>query len=312
MSVSLSGSRLAIATCSLYPTVYPDDVYFIDALKHLGVQPTFCIWNDPAVDWAAFDAVLIRTIWDYFQHYAAFLTWLDTLDQLGVPTINDTRLIRWNSEKRYLLDLEQQGVPIIPTRVAHGGKVSEALQSMSGQERVIKPTVSGGAWHTVRGRVGNADFQQALARLPTHLDYLVQPFVPEIASHGEWSLLYFAGTYSHAVIKYPAAGDYRVQTEHGGTATQIVPDAAIVDAADKALAAVAALGHAEQAYVRVDGVMMEGQFRIMELEFIEPLLHLTIRPDAAERFAQHIADRLHRLQNERNNRAASAKCSGKP
>ncbi len=312
MSVSLSGSRLAIATCSLYPTVYPDDVYFVDVLKRLGVQPTFCIWNDPAVDWAAFDAVLIRTIWDYFQHYAAFLTWLDTLDQLGVPTINDTRLIRWNSEKRYLLDLEQQGVPIIPTRVAHGGKVSEALQSMSGQEMVIKPTVSGGAWHTVRGRVGNADFQQTLARLPTHLDYLVQPFVPEIASHGEWSLLYFAGTYSHAVIKYPAAGDYRVQTEHGGTATQIVPDVAIVDAADKALAAVAGLGHAEQAYVRVDGVMMEGQFRVMELEFIEPLLHLTIRPDAAERFAQHIADRLHRLQNERNNRAASAKCSGKP
>ncbi len=67
MSVSLSGSRLAIATCSLYPTVYPDDVYFVDVLKRLGVQPTFCIWNDPAVDWAAFDAVLIRTVWDYFS-----------------------------------------------------------------------------------------------------------------------------------------------------------------------------------------------------------------------------------------------------
>ncbi len=311
MSVSLSGSRLAIATCSLYPTVYPDDVYFVDVLKRLGVQPTFCIWNDPAVDWAAFDAVLIRTVWDYFQHYAAFLAWLDMLDRLGVPTINDTRLIRWNSEKRYLLDLEQQGVPIIPTRVAHGGNVSEILQSMSGQDVVIKPTVSGGAWHTLRGKVGSADFQQALARLPTHLDYLVQPFVPEIASHGEWSLLYYAGTYSHAVIKYPAAGDYRVQTEHGGTAAQTAPDAAIVNAADKALAAVAALGHKEQAYVRVDGVMVGGQFCIMELEFIEPLLHLTIRPDAAERFAQHVADRLYRLQHERDNEATSAKRGGK-
>jgi glutathione synthase/RimK-type ligase-like ATP-grasp enzyme len=310
MSVSLSGSRLAIATCSLFPAAHPDDVYFVEVLARLGAQPTFCRWNDPAVDWAAFDAVLIRTVWDYFQHYTVFLTWLDTLDRLGVPTINDAHLIRWNSEKRYLLDLEQQGVPIIPTNVAPAGKLSESLHSMLGQDVVIKPTVSGGAWHTVRGTVGSADFQQALARLPAHLDYLVQPFVPEIASLGEWSLLYFAGTYSHAVIKYPAAGDYRVQQEHGGTATQIVPDAAIVNAADKALAATTALGHREQAYVRVDGVVVNGQFRIMELEFIEPLLHLTIRPDAAERFAEHVVDRLHRLKNGHANQTVSAKTGG--
>lgn len=310
MSVSLSGYRLAIATCSLFPTVHPDDVHFVAVLERLGVQPTFCIWNDPAVDWTAFDAVLIRTVWDYFQHYSAFLSWVDTLDRLGVPAINDTRLIRWNSEKRYLLDLERQGVPIIPTRIARGGHLSEALSSMSAQEVVIKPTVSGGAWHTVRGTVGSADFQQALALLPTHLDYLVQPFVPEIASHGEWSLLYFAGTYSHAVIKYPAAGDYRVQEQHGGSATQTVPDVAIVNAADKALAAVAALGYREQAYVRVDGVMVDGQFRIMELEFIEPFLHLAIRPDAAERFAEHLVDRLRRLKNDRDNQTASANAGG--
>ncbi|GLQ48076.1 ATP-grasp domain-containing protein [Dyella lipolytica] len=310
MSVSLSGYRLAIATCSLFPTVHPDDVYFVDVLERLGVQTTFCIWNDPAVDWAAFDAVLIRTMWDYFQHYSAFLSWVESLDRLGVPAINDTRLIRWNSEKRYLLDLERQGVPIIPTRIGRGGHLSEVLPSMSGQDVVIKPTVSGGAWHTLRGTVGSADFQQALALLPTHLDYLVQPFVPEIASHGEWSLLHFAGIYSHAVIKYPAAGDYRVQQQHGGSATQAVPDAAIVNAADKALAAVAALGHREQAYVRVDGVMVDGQFRIMELEFIEPFLHLAIRPDAAERFAEYIIDRLRRLKNGSDNQIASANAGG--
>jgi glutathione synthase/RimK-type ligase-like ATP-grasp enzyme len=311
MSVSLSGYRLAIATCSLFPTVHPDDVHFVSELERLGVQPTFCIWNDPAVDWSAFDAVLIRTVWDYFQHYSAFLSWVDTLDRVGVPAINDTRLIRWNSEKRYLLDLERQGVPIIPTRIGRGGRLSEVLPSMSAQDVVIKPTVSGGAWHTLRGKVGSADFQQALALLPTHLDYLVQPFVPEIASHGEWSLLYFAGVYSHAVIKYPAVGDYRVQEQHGGSATQTVPDAAIVSAADKALAAVATLGYREQAYVRVDGVMVDGQFRIMELEFIEPFLHLAIRPDAAERFAAHIVDRLHRLKNDRDSQTVSANVGGR-
>jgi glutathione synthase/RimK-type ligase-like ATP-grasp enzyme len=247
------------------------------------------------VDWSSFDAVLVRTVWDYFQHYAAFLAWLDKLDQLGVSTINDTRLIRWNSEKRYLLDIEQQGVPIIPTRVAPAGRLQEMLPSATEGELVIKPSVSGGAWHTVRGTPGNPAFQQAIAALPDDLDFLVQPFVPEIATQGEWSLLYFAGAYSHAVIKLPASGDYRVQEEHGGTATLAIPDAAIVQAADKALAAVAALGHHEQAYARVDGVVMNGQFRIMELELVEPMLHLTIRPEAAERFAQHVVERLQHL-----------------
>jgi glutathione synthase/RimK-type ligase-like ATP-grasp enzyme len=292
MSVSDSGFRVAIATCAQFSTVHPDDIYFVSVLERLGVQPVVCIWNDPLVDWKTFDAVLIRTVWDYFRHYAAFLAWLDTLDRLGVPTINDTHLIRWNSEKRYLLDIEQQGVPIIPTRVASAGRLPEMLSSVGDGEIVIKPSVSGGAWHTVRGTLGTTAFKDAVAALPDDLDFLVQPFVPEIATNGEWSLLYFAGAYSHAVIKRPASGDYRVQEEHGGIAVQATPDAAIVQAADKALAAAAALGHREQAYARVDGVVVGGQFRIMELELVEPLLHLAIRPEAAERFAAHVVARL--------------------
>jgi glutathione synthase/RimK-type ligase-like ATP-grasp enzyme len=292
MSVSESRFRLAIATCTQFPTVYPDDAYFVSVLERLGVEPVVCIWNDPLVDWTIFDAVLIRTVWDYFRHYPAFLAWLDTLDRLGVPTINDTHLIRWNSEKRYLLDIEQQGVPIIPTRVAPAGRLPEMLASAGEGDLIIKPSVSGGAWHTVRGTPGTTAFKDAVAALPGNLDFLVQPFVPEIATNGEWSLLYFAGAYSHAVIKHPASGDYRVQEEHGGTAIQATPDAAIVQAADKALAAVAALGYREQAYARVDGVIIGNQFRIMELELVEPMLHLAIRPEAAERFAAHVLTRL--------------------
>jgi hypothetical protein len=295
MSVPDAGFRLAIATCAQFPQVYPDDVYFVSVLERLGVQPVVCIWNDPSVDWTAFDAVLIRTVWDYFQYYAAFLAWLDMLDRLDVPTINDTRLIRWNSEKRYLLDIEQQGVPIIPTRVAPAGRLAEVLALATEDELVIKPTISGGAWHTVRGTPGSAAFNNAIATLPDDLDFLIQPFVPEIATDGEWSLLYYAGAYSHAVIKRPASGDYRVQTEHGGIAMEAVPDNTIVQAAGRALAAVTALGHREQAYARVDGVVIGGQFRIMELELVEPLLHLAIRPDAAERFAAHVVARVKAL-----------------
>ncbi|GAB2587843.1 ATP-grasp domain-containing protein [Dyella jejuensis] len=312
MSAPVSECRLAIATSRLFPTVHPDDVYFVAVLEQLGIQPAMCVWDDPAVDWSAFDTVLVRTVWDYFQHYAPFLAWLDALDRLGVPGINNTDMLRWNSDKRYLLELEPHGVPIIPTQVSRGTDLQRLLTAMTGQDLVIKPTVSGGAWHTLRGVVGDANFRQALSLLPTELDYLVQPFVPDIASNGEWSLLYFGGRYSHAVLKRPAAGDYRVQENHGGTATQATPDDFILRAASNALAVTAGLGHREPAYARVDGVVVDGQFLLMELELIEPLLHLAIRPDAAERFARHIAERLQHLKAGRSRPAAAKPGGGAP
>ncbi|MFC5436420.1 RimK family alpha-L-glutamate ligase [Rhodanobacter umsongensis] len=292
MSLHTVARRLAFATCADLPSVQPDDAYLVSSLERLDIQPVVCVWNDPAVDWSAFDAVLIRTIWDYFKHHAAFLDWLDRLDRLGVPTINDSALLRWNSDKRYLLELARHDVAIIPTRPARAAELPDVLATMPGQEVVIKPTISGGAWHTLRGSAGDATFAQAVTQLPHDHDYLVQPFVPEIVSAGEWSLLYFAGQFSHAVIKRPAAGDYRVQGEHGGSAEPARPDDATLAAAERALAAVAAIGHGGHAYVRVDGVISQGRFLIMELELIEPFLHLAAQPAAAERLARDVAGRL--------------------
>lgn len=283
--------RIALATACDYPTVQPDDAPLASELACCGLMPVVCVWNDPAVDWSAFDAVLIRTIWDYFKHHADFLAWLDRLDQLGVPTINDSALLRWNSNKRYLLELAERDVAIIPTRWTSAATLPDVLATMPGQQVVVKPAISGGAWHTLRGRTGDADFTTALRQLPRGLDYLVQPFVPEVVSEGEWSLLYFAGEFSHAVIKRPAIGDYRVQGEHGGSAEPAQPTPAILATATKALDAAAALGYGNHAYVRVDGVVSKGRFLIMELEFIEPFLHLAIHPPAARRLAREVAAR---------------------
>jgi glutathione synthase/RimK-type ligase-like ATP-grasp enzyme len=183
-------------------------------------------------------------------------------------------------------------VAIIPTQLASARELQDVLAAMPGQQVVIKPTVSGGAWHTLRGVAGDRAFDLAVSELPVELDYLVQPFVAEVVSDGEWSLLYFAGEFSHAVIKRPASGDYRVQGEFGGSAEPILPTTATLAAADRALAAVADVGHGNHAYVRVDGVICDGQFLIMELELIEPFLHLGSHPQAAERLAQHVAERI--------------------
>jgi glutathione synthase/RimK-type ligase-like ATP-grasp enzyme len=295
MFKSAATRPLAIATSADYPSIQPDDAHLAASLEHLGIQPIVCVWNDPDVDWSRFDAVLIRTIWDYFKHHAAFLDWLDRLDRLGVPTINDSALLRWNSDKRYLLELARHDVAIIPTRLTNAAELPEVLAAMPGQQVVIKPTISGSAWHTLRGTVGDPAFAAAVTQLPREYDYLVQPFVPEIVSDGEWSLLYFAGEFSHAVIKRPATGDYRVQDEFGGSVEPVQPNAATLAAADRALAAVAALGHGGHAYVRVDGVISAGRFLIMELELIEPFLYLAVRPAAAERLARDLAGRLARI-----------------
>ena len=288
MSVQTS-YRLALATCAHLPGIHPDDIHLASSLTRLGIEPSACIWNDPAVDWSRFDTVLMRTTWDYFKHYAAFKSWLD---RLPIPTVNNQPLLRWNGDKRYLLELERQGVGIIPTRITSADGLREALAAMSGREVVVKPTVSGGGWHTLRGVVGDIAFEQAVAQLPRDLDYMVQAFVPEIVSDGEWSLLFFDGKFSHAVIKRAARGDYRVQGEFGGSVEAAEPDAAIIASAQRAMAAVAAIGHGDYAYARVDGVMVAGRLLLMELEMIEPLLFLSGRPDVAERFAGNLRRRL--------------------
>jgi glutathione synthase/RimK-type ligase-like ATP-grasp enzyme len=281
--------RLALATCAHLPGIHPDDVHLASALARLGVEPVSCIWTDPEVEWAGFDAVLIRTTWDYFQRYGEFLRWLE---ELPVPTINARPLLRWNSDKRYLLELAGRGVDVVPGRVAPAAQLPELLGAMRGQDLVVKPTVSGGAWNTLRGTAGDPDFERGLAALPSTHDYLVQAFVPEIARDGEWSLLFFDGEFSHAVLKRASTGEFRVQSQFGGSVEPVEPGAAMLASARQALDAVAALGHADHAYARVDGVVVGGRFRLMELEMIEPALFLAQRPEAAGRFARMLRRRL--------------------
>ncbi|MBD8881425.1 hypothetical protein IHE49_13130 [Rhodanobacter sp. 7MK24] len=288
--------QLALATDATHAGVHPDDAHFVATLTRLGVQPVPCIWSDPDVDWSRFDAVLIRSVWDYFRLYPQFLRWLDQLDALGVPTVNDSRLLRWNSDKRYLLELAQVGVDVIPTRLADTAELPAALQTLHGQDVVVKPAVSGGAWRTLRGVAGDPAFAQALAALPAG-DWLVQPFVAEIQRDGEWSLLFFDSVFSHAVRKLPKAGDYRVQGEHGGSAELAEAPAPALAAAQAVLAAVERAGHANPAYARIDGVMCDGRFLLMEAELIEPFLHLAIRPDAAESYAERLVARLTSIAN---------------
>lgn len=284
-------TTLAIATAALPEGVHEDDRRLQAALQARGVDASVCVWSDPANDWSRFDAVIIRSTWDYFRRYPAFLAWLDHLDDRGVRVINDSSVVRWNADKHYLQSLSRLGIPVVPTEFAAAADVLAVVEALGDREVVVKPAVSGSAWNTMRGRARDAAFRAEAARLPREATYLVQPFLPEIASAGEWSLVYFGERLHHAVLKTPAAGDYRVQSEHGGLIRVATPDIRLQAAGRKVLDAARTLGMGATTYARVDGVVVDDDFLLMELELIEPNLFLTLA-DAVDPFADEVAAAL--------------------
>src|SRR5690606_20249783 len=281
--------RVALATCGRLPRLAEDDRLLLDPLERLGVRAEPVVWDPVGVDWGVYDAVVIRSCWDYYHRMEEFLDWVGSLESRGVALWNSPAVVRWNANKAYLREVESAGVPIVPTRwvdAAAGGTLAALVEEEGWDEAVVKPTVSAAAyetWRTSRSRAGEdeARFRALVARRPV----MVQPFVREVVDEGEWSLIFFGGCFSHAVLKRPRPGDFRVQVEHGGTEEAAEPDRSLVAAARAALEPVPGTW----LYARVDGCVVDGRFRVMELELLEPSLFLGLAPSAADRFARAIA-----------------------
>ena len=206
--------------------------------------------------------------------------------------INSTEILDWNFDKRYLQDLAAAGVSLIPTIVVAQGEspdIVELARKRGWKDIVVKPTISGGAYGTHRFRLDQADqFRDEIKQILLDRGLLIQPFLPEIQSAGELSLLFFDGVFSHAVCKRPKEGDYRVQFQFGGTNETVEVRAEWIEGARACLAAAPAL----PVYARVDGVISKGKFLLMELEVFEPLMFLARHPEAPGRFARAIQGRL--------------------
>lgn len=278
-------SRIAIATTA--PTSpYPDEEapLLARAVSAAGHQAETVAW-DAALDWAAYDLVVVRSPWDYFERLNEFLGWVDRVASAS-RIINPANVIRWNSHKGYLAELGDGGVPVLPTLTLPLG-AHDPVASLAGtgwDDVVLKPAVDGGARKALRAPASSAHARAHLESLVAAGDVIVQPYAAGIEA-GEVSLLYFGGEFSHAVRKVPAAGDYRVQFFHGGTEHPHQPSAAELDVAARALS----LAPGELAYARVDLIDVDGQPTLMELELIEPDLFFRSDTGAQERFASVIS-----------------------
>ncbi len=283
---------VALVTCAALPDLYEDDRLLARALEELGMTPVPTVWDDPAIDWTSFDALVIRSPWDYFERAAEFRAWLDARIASGVLLCNAGAILEWNYDKAYLQELAAAGVPLVPTLCIGQGEqadVAALARARGWTEIVVKPSISGGAYRTYRFCVDDAAAYQAqIDETLADRGVLVQPFLPEILDDGELSLLFFDGVFSHAVRKRPRPGDYRVQPQFGGTAERIEVEPALVEQARACALAAPSL----PVCARVDGVVKDGQFLLMELEVFEPLMFLATHPAAAGQFARAVQGRV--------------------
>lgn len=264
------------------PLLTEEDLSLLNYLQQKGLDIQREVWTDASVHWQQYDLAILKSPWDYIDKITEFYDWLSLLEGLGVRLLNPYATVRWNSDKHYLQEMMAAGFPVIPATFLEKGASFEYTGT---DKLIIKPCVSGGAKHTfivTRQRVAeiNALLQEEA--------FMVQPFLKEIQEEGEWSFLFFNGRFSHCLLKTPVNGDFRVQHQFGGRALYQQPPA------DHLRTAASFVDRFAEGclYARVDGVVVDGQFLLMELELIEPLLFLATHEEGYENYYQALKELL--------------------
>lgn len=276
-----------------------EDRLLREALEARGLRCALAAWEavgGEAGEIATGTSLVVRSCWDYAERLEAFRSWLDAIASAAVPLVNSVDTLRWNLDKRYLLELEEAGVPVVPTLVTGREELAGACRAFEGDARtpdpdriIVKPTVGATASGLVCVERG-AVLDPRGMRSPTDR-WLVQPFLEEIEQVGEWSVVAFGGSVHYAVLKRAAAGEYRVQSDFGGSSELLPAPPAVLEVAEAALAACRARLGSAPTIARVDVVAASVGPLLMELELIEPELFLPLAGRAA---VSALADELER------------------
>ncbi len=283
--------QLGVVTCEKCRQLTFNEQPLLPLLKNHGITATPVVWNDPQVQWSTFDCLLIRSIWDYHLFPEAFIAWLEQLDRSGVKTWNSIPLLLRNYHKFYLRDLEDRGVRIIPTLFQKKDSLVSATDILrrGWNKCVVKPAVSASGYRTETFSTSLIkEAANTIRDAASYGDYLIQEFMPAVEHNGELSMIFFNHRYSHAVLKRPQPGEFRVQKEFGGRAVACQPDKHIIQSAESILMH---FGD-DLLYARVDGIVVDDEFVLMELELIEPDLFLETSIGAPERFVDSLLSRL--------------------
>jgi hypothetical protein len=283
--------RCAFLTMDSLDGFVSDDALTYEPLHKLCWKVEEVPWRRTGTNWRQFDAVVIRSTWDYQSTPNLFLSVLEEIMQSGTPLHNSLDLVRWNLRKTYLAELSKRGVLIVPTVWGSNiGPVNEKTiqELLQTKEVIVKPVVSANADHTYWLTSGSPLWDQAAADFVDR-EYMAQPFMRSIIEEGEYSLLYFNGRLSHAILKTPKPQDFRVQEEHGGIIQPTEAPSALIPLGKQTMAAIGE----EPLYARLDFVRLKNDdFRLMEAELIEPALYFRMDSKSPELFARALNERL--------------------
>ncbi|MEW5850291.1 MAG: hypothetical protein AB2A00_15990 [Myxococcota bacterium] len=279
--------RVGLVTCLQMPEPDGDREALQAAVARQGVAADWVSWDDPDVDWGTYALLVLRSTWNYHRYHEAFLAWVDRA-AATTRLLNPAHVVKWNSHKGYLAELDARGVPVTPTEHLRRGsriKLVEVCARRGWRDVVIKPAVSAGSFKTMRGGTGNmVEAEAFLVGMLAERDMLVQPYLTSVEEHGERSLIYVDGELTHSIRKTPrfahehekVSGAMPIPTEERQVAEQVMEPL-----------------RREVLYARVDLARDErGQPMVMELELIEPSLFLMEYPPALERLADAIVARV--------------------
>ncbi len=284
-------NRIAFLSMDDLTDFVTDDELSILPLNQLGMEVDTISWKAKGIRWEDYKVVIVRSTWDYQKDLPAYLEALREIDSRTLLA-NPLRIMEWNADKTYLRELENRGGRIVPSlwgsTISGPDAFGKWFDQFESNEIVIKPTVSANADDTFRLKPGSS-LMSTVQSTFTNRSFMVQPFLQSIVDEGEYSLFYFHGEYSHAILKTPETGDFRVQEEHGGLiqATQITKR--IADAGQRIMDIVGE----KPLYARVDlARIADEDFALMEIELIEPALYFRTDDQSAAKFAQAVNELL--------------------
>ena len=281
--------NIALITCDKLPNLTPTDQLLIPELAKHNITAQAVIWSDNTINWNDFDYLIFRSPWDYFEKETEFNNWLDLLQKQEIKTFNALEIIQQNKHKFYLRNLEKQGIPIIPTIFIDKTSALNLNQIIPSQwkKAVIKPAYSGGSYQTEVFESNEIEsINQKYQPIAAEKELLLQEFMPQIKTQGETSFIFFNKKFSHALNKKPIEGEFRIQVQFGGIYTASEPSAALIQQAQKIVDTFSG----NLLYARVDGIIINNQLQLMEIECLEPDLYFEFKEGSLERFVESMLE----------------------
>ena len=281
--------KIALLTCEKLPDLTPEDQKLIPALAKHNIEAKAIIWSDKTINWNDFDYLIFRNTWDYFEKETEFTIWLNHIEKLGIKTLNPIEVIKKNIHKFYLREMEKQEISILPTVFIDKTDNLNLAERVAPhwEKAVIKPAFSAGSYLTeVFEKSDIPKINKQYKTIASVKELLLQEFMPQIQTLGETSFIFFNKKFSHCVNKKPADGDFRVQSQFGGKYNLVQPSQELIEKALKIV-------HTFQddlLYARVDGIVIDNDLYLMEIECIEPDLYFNLSKDSLELFVAAIVE----------------------